>query len=126
MSAGQFTSSFYETDTGVVARIRIQPETAALVIAGSTNAPPAGPATATGSATVSRSRRSNGINARLVRFKFNAAYGEYDAGQVLTLPWLQSGVIETFQRGDAGTYDPDNTGTPAAVTYVGRTAENIN
>jgi len=92
MSTGQFLPAFYESDTGEIHRIRIQPETAALAVGSVTNTIPAGPATNDQQVRVSASRNSFGVKARKVRFRMTTPTtqgGIIAAGEVLELPWLQ-------------------------------------
>lgn len=120
MSAGNFLDAFYETDTGDKTAIRIQPETAALVLAGKTNTIPAGPAIYPTAAKVSGSRKAYGIHARLVRVRFGATPPTgYLPNGVVTLPWLQVDTFASLKKGDTGTY------LGASVTYVGKTPETI-
>jgi hypothetical protein len=61
MSAGAFLDAFYETNFGETIRIKIQPETAALVVQGNTNTIPSG-ANATNEYANVSSRRRRGVN----------------------------------------------------------------
>lgn len=122
MSAGPFLRGFYETEVGNIAPIRLQPETAALSLDGSTNAIPAGPSTAGfPSAQVSRGRRSIGVNARLVRVQFapGAAPTGYKEGVAIALPWFQADSFANLPTGATGTY------LGSSVTLVGKTAESV-
>ena len=122
MSAGAFLNAFYETEVGNIAPIRAQPETAALVLDGTTNAIPAGPATAGfPSAQVSKGRRSIGVNTRLVRVQFapGAAPTGYKEGVAIALPWFQADSFANLPTGATGTY------LSASVVMVGKTAESV-
>lgn len=120
MSAGQFLRAFYELNSGEVASIRIQPETAALVMDGVTNTVPAGPADVPGSAAVSRGNRALGINARKVSIRFTAEPPTgYSDNSVITLPWLQPTTWEALALGSTGTY------LGAGVQLVGKSPERI-
>ena len=120
MSAGQFLNAFYETNSGNIAGIRVQPETAALVLNGVTNTIPAGPADQLASAQVGKGRRSIGINARLVRIRFTGAVPDgYQAGGEIALPWLQFASFEALPKNATGTY------LGVGVTLVGRSSETI-
>lgn len=114
MSTGPFLPAFYESDTGDIHRIRIQPETAALAQGATTNTIPAGPATNDQQVLVSASRNSIGIKARKIRFRMTSPTtvgGIIEAGRVLELPWLQretflqvtrpGGQVLTYQGGSA-------------------------
>ena len=123
MSSGAFLEAFYETDNGDKVRIRTQPETAALVIEGTTNAIPAGPASAGfPSAQVSKGRRSIGINARLVRIQFppGGAPDGYDDRHAIALPWFQSSTFTALPPAGTGTY------LSTVCNFVGKTPEKIN
>lgn len=121
MSAGAFEISKYETDSGAIHPIRIQPETAAAAIGGATNAAPAGAVDGLGSASVSRGRRANGINARLVRLRFTGAPPTgYLANGTVTIPALAPEFYDAAVRGAEATY----LGVAAEVT--GRSPETIN
>lgn len=120
MSAGNFLDAFYETDTGDIAPIRIQPETASLVIASKTNTIPAGPAVIPVAARISGSRRAYGIHARRVRVKFgDSPPTGYQQNGTVTLPWLQVDTFASLKKGDTGTY------LGSSVTYVGKSPEQI-
>ena len=72
MSAGPFTRSFYESDSGLIHPIRLQPETLEAVFDSVDNDPPAGPTTSNISAQVTGSRRGLGLFARYVTLVFTA------------------------------------------------------
>lgn len=121
MSAGAFEITGYETDPGTVHPIRIQPETIAAAIGATTNAAPAGNPTGLGSASVSRGRRANGINARLVRFTFDGTPPTgYLANSTITIPALTPEFYDAAVRGATGTY------LGATVEVSGRSPETIN
>lgn len=107
MSAGDFVNSKYQSDEGGIYGIRVQPETLALTIEGTTNFAPTGAIDQEGLARVSGSRRRIGIKARSVRFRFTAAppEGGYAAGDILTLPILTQAAYNAIPRsGGTGTY----------------------
>jgi hypothetical protein len=122
MSAGAFTISKYECEeTGGIHPIKIQPETLALELNGTTNAAPTGAIDSAPSAQVSRGKRSIGINARTVTFKLTAALSGYKQGSPITLPWLKSGTaFNALKRGQTGTY------LATAVEVIGKSAEKVN
>lgn len=109
MSAGAFTLTGYEADYGdgtAIHPIRIQPETAALVINAVNN---------TGSATVnisnpisaqvSRSRKALGLHSRMVSIRFTATPPTgYLANQILRVPLLNQSIKEVAVAGATGTY----------------------
>lgn len=119
MSAGQFLRTFYELDNGEIAAIRVQPETLNLTIGGTANAAPAGPASVPGSASVSRGRRSNGINARVVRIVFTTPPTGYEGNSPIQLPWLQESSFDDLQTNDAVSY------LGGTGVLIGKTAEKI-
>jgi hypothetical protein len=106
MSAGAFIRSFYETNGGAIARIRVQPETELANIGGTVNDAPAGPPTVSTTVKVSKGRREYGIGPRKVGFVFDA--GEepdgYKAGATYYLPVLTRAVYDGFVVGDVITY----------------------
>ncbi len=126
MSQGTFLQDAkYETDTGVVHPIRIQPETPSLTLNAVANAQPAG---AVGSnlpsARVSSGRNSFGINARLVRFRFTGTLPPgYAMNGILTLPVLTPTAFNSFGKSQTGTYTLE--GTDYDIAFVGKTPETI-
>lgn len=121
MSAGAFQVSKYETDAGAIHPIRVQPETLAAAIGATTNAAPTEAVDGEGSASVSGGRRSNGINARLVRLKFGATPPTgYLPNGVTTIPALTPEFYDAATRGAEATY----LGSPATVS--GRSPETVN
>jgi len=97
MSAGAFQTSLYQSNfTGSVHPIRIQPETLAMTLGGTANAPATGTAVLP-SAQVSKGKRSIGINARSITIKFatGTAPATYKAESPITLPWLQNNAAFT-------------------------------
>lgn len=127
MSAGEFANVTYESDGGLIFPIKIQPETETLILATITNVRPTG-AVGAGlpSAKVSGSRRSIGVNARLVRFKFTGAIpdGYISTCGVLTLPVLTPAAYAAYVKSTVGTYTLGGTAYP--VEYVGKTPETVN
>jgi len=121
MSAGAFEISKYETDSGAIHPIRVQPETLAATIDGNTNAAPAGAVDGLGSASVSRGRRANGINARLVRLRFSGTPPTgYLTNGTVTIPALTPEVYDAAIKGATGTY------LGASVIVSGRSPETVN
>lgn len=124
MSAGDFQDSFYETDNGDIVPIRIQPETASLILNAVTNASAVGPpAPGFPTAKVSGGRREFGINARLVRLRFTGTLPPgYSGGKsIITLPVMLSSVWAGYGKGQTGTYTLN--GTAYDVIFVGKTGE---
>lgn len=120
MSAGNFLDAFYKTDNGDIAPIRIQPESASLVVGGNTNTIPAGPANFPAPVKVSGSRRTYGIHARLVRVRFGSTPPTgYQQNGTVTIPWLDPDTWRSLSKGMTGTY------LGSSVTYVGKSPEVI-
>lgn len=121
MSAGAFQIEAYETDPGTIHAIRVQPETLAATIGGTANAAATGAIVGLGSASVSRGRRANGINARLVRLRFTGTppTGYLENGTV-TIPALTPEFYDAAIRGATGSY------LGVAVEVSGRSPETIN
>lgn len=125
MSAGPRTNTVYESGGGLFFPISIQPETLTLTLNSVVNAAPANPAGAgLPSATVSRGRRANGVNARLVRIKFTGTPpAGYKADSPIALPVLQAAAYAAYGKGQTGTYNLN--GTDFAVEFVGKTPETV-
>jgi len=106
MSAGAYIRSFYETNGGGIARIRLQPETELANIGGTVNDAPAGPPTIATSVKVSKGRREYGISPRKVGFVFDdgEAPEGYKEGQLYYIPVLTRAVYDSFAVGDTITY----------------------
>lgn len=123
MSSGAFLESFYTTDNGDICNVRTQPETLALVVEGTTNEGPAGPASpGFPSAQVSKGRNSIGINTRLVRIQFppGGAPTGYSDRNPIALPWFNPTTFAALPPRGTGTY------LGSACNYIGKTAEDIN
>lgn len=110
MSAGQFIRSFYETNGGAIARIRVQPETELANIGGTVNDAPAGPPTVTTTVKVSKSRREYGIGPRKIGIAFDVAPTGYEPGNIYYIPVLTRAVYDGVVVGET-------------ITYLGQTAE---
>jgi hypothetical protein len=126
MSAGDFTKSVYESNTGAFYKIRIQPETLTLTFNTQANVAGSGtPASQTPSAKVSGNRNSIGVNARLVRVKFTTTVPPgYSGGKdTITLPVLTPSTYNTWVDDAIGTYTLG--GTNYDVQLIGRTPEKI-
>lgn len=125
MSAGPRTNTVYESGSGLFFPISIQPETLTLTLNNVPNAAPANsPGAGLPSATVSRGRRANGVNARLVRIKFTGTPPTgYKADSPIALPVLQAATYASYGKGQTGTYNLN--GTDFNVEYVGKTPETV-
>lgn len=122
MSAGKFNLQKYEVNTGEICPIRVQPETTQLTLNGVINAQAAGSQTqGYPRATVSGSRRRNGVHARTVTIVFltTPSAGGYAEGGSVTLPVFQKTVWEGYSDGNEGTY------LGANVRFSYKTAEKI-
>lgn len=127
MSAGAFTTNaVYEDNFGNFYPITVQPETIAVTINGQANAEGAGPLPDNRpSVSVSKGRRANGVNARLVRFRFTGTLPPgYLMNGIISLPVLTPTAYNAYSKGQTGTYTLNGTGYDVAV--VGRTPETIN
>ena len=119
MSAGAFGVARYETDEGNLCNVKIQPETIAAVVNGTTNSIPVGSTNQEASAIVSGGR-GNGVFCRKVRLQFTGtAPTGYQAGGVVVIPWLVRSAWAAIKKNDTGTY------LGAAVRVVGKTAERV-
>ena len=125
MSAGPFLKRGYEANDGKMFPIRIQPETITLDIAGNVNTAGAlAGEPGLPSVDVGKSRRSNGVHARLVRFKFTGTPpAGYTPNSTLTLPILKPETYNALSDGATGTYTL--LGQSHAIEYVGKTPEKI-
>lgn len=115
MSSGRFVRTFYELDNGEIARARVQPET----IAGF-NVAPAGPATLSGSARMTSSRRRFGINARAITGAWvGSPPAGYDDRTPVRVPILTPDVYNGLELGDTVSY------LGGSLEVIGKTAEKI-
>lgn len=122
MSAGEFRISRYQTNTGILVPIKIQPETADATFGGVINLAQSGAAQpGWPSATVSSSRRGIGIHPRTVQVKMTAGMpASYLEKQSYSIPCLSESVWDGVAKGQAVGYQG---GTGEVVS---KTAENIN
>lgn len=104
MSAGTFLKTKYETNAGAVHPIRAQPETLAAVIAGVTNAAPAGPVTNGISARVSNGNREFGLKPRGVTLEWTGAIPEGYSGDPIYIPALTPAFYNAAVKEATGTY----------------------
>jgi hypothetical protein len=121
MSSGEFSNSKYESNSGRVYFAKVQPETLALDIGGSTNDAPAGAIDQEVSAKMNGSRREIGVNARSVSLSWTASPPTgYDANGVVRVPIMTPTFFDSITRGATGTY------LGAAVEVVGKSPEAVN
>lgn len=118
MSSGIFLDAFYEADNGAIARIRIQPETAATAIGAAPNVIPAGPADQLASAIARKGRREIGLGARYIGVSFATPPSGYTS-EVLYIPILTPAVFNAANLGDSVTY------LGATGVLISKTAEDI-
>lgn len=104
MSSGQFIRSFYETNGGAIARIRVQPETELANIGGTVNDGAAGPPTVATTVKVNKGRREYGIGPRKVGFVFDVPPTGYEPGNIYYIPVMTRSVYDGAVVGDAMTY----------------------
>ena len=118
MSAGAFTRTFYESDTGLIHPVRLQPETLDAVFDSTDNDPPAGPTTSEISAQVTGSRRGLGLFARYVTVSFTATPpAGYLAGGTYRITVPDPAVFDAITPLSTGTY------LSTAIIVISKTAE---
>ena len=119
MSAGEFVTALYTDNDLEVHKIRIQVETAQLVIGDGTNASSAGPATSNEWVKASQGARSFGLSPRKLRIRFTSGNepAGYLAGQFYEVVVFDPLLWETVTEQDTGTY----LGEP--MTVKGKIAE---
>lgn len=119
MSAGGFLDAFYTTNAGEVVRIKIQPETAALVVQGNTNTIPSGTGASNEYANVS-SRGRRGVNARKVGVRFTGTPpAGYKPDSTIYVPWLNPATFPDPRGDKEATY------LSAPAEFVGVSPERI-
>lgn len=106
MSAGAFIRSFYETNGGAIARIRVQPETELAQIGGQPNDAPAGPPTVSTTVKVNKGRREYGIGPRKIGIVFDDGQAPtgYKPGQIYYIPVLTRARYDAAVVGGTVTY----------------------
>lgn len=108
MSSGEFTTTAkYESNTGTIHPIRLQPET----LAAFGNAVPAGAIDSPISAVVSLTRRQRGLRPRYITVRFTAEKTDYATGGLYRIPICTATVWAGINVGATGTY----LGTAAVV-----------
>lgn len=123
MSAGSFVFTKYESSYStdfLIHPIKVQPETIAADIGGEINDPPVDVVNNPIVASVSGSRRSNGLIARRIRIKLNADQTPptgYSAQSVTSIPVLTTRAFATATKGATVIYLGVN------WTIVGRVGE---
>jgi hypothetical protein len=122
MSAGEFEISIYETNEGNFAAVKIQPETAAAIVDNVTNAAGAGPVNQEARASVSKGKRTNGINCRRVTLEWTGTVPTGYSGDPVTIPALTPAFYAACNPNNAsatGTYLGEQ------VRAVGRSPETV-
>lgn len=108
MSAGSFKNSKYADNSGIIYRIRIQPETEELVIDNVPNDPPSGsPLPGSGWAKVAGGTRQRGVYPRKIGVKFTGSVPDgYKPGGTHYIPVLKRESLGdyTVVEGLTGTY----------------------
>lgn len=120
MSAGAFVSSRYQVETGnggTIHPIKVQPETLVLTINSVANTAPAGATTSRLIAQTSGSRRSYGVHAAKVSFRFVTAPAGYKQDSIITLPMLNTPIRAEAVLGAEGTYLGED------IVVVGKSTE---
>lgn len=119
MSAGNFSNSKYEADSGTIYRIKVQPETVSASIGGA-NTAPAGTIDGEGSARVGGGNRQYGIKARSVTIRFTATPPDgYAENQTYRVPILTPTRYNAINIGTTGTY------LGVACEVVGKNPERV-
>jgi|SRR5687768_10503033 len=122
MSTGNFLQAFYRSSfTGEIHPIRIQPESASLVIGEQTNTIPAGPATDPRQAQVSQRRGIGLFPAKVGVRVLTPGTSGFAIGSVHYVPWLDSTTLASVvePKFQTGTYQG------AAVRVVGYSPERV-
>lgn len=105
MSAGSFTGSKYQSDTGDIHYIKVQPETIAATLGGTANAPLPGAIDSVFAAEVNRGARAYGLRPRKVTISFEADVPDgYRPYTSISIPILSASVFSGIGVGDAVTY----------------------
>ena len=109
MSAGDFINSRYESNSGRIYGIKVQPETLAFAFGGVSNGAPAGAVTEEVSARVGGGNKAYGMKARSVTLRSPSGTGTLPAGykpdQLLRVPILVPDLWESLPpRGGTATY----------------------
>lgn len=119
MSAGAFTSSKYESNSGAIYRMRVQEETINAIIGPVANSPVASAVDQEVSAKASGGKREIGMIARTVTLRFTGAPPANYSGDDVTIPVLTQATFDswTTPASQTGTY------LDADVEVVGQSAE---
>lgn len=106
MSAGRFVDVVYQSDTGELHLMTIQPETAEADIAGTPNAAPAGPATSDFWFQRNRGATEYGGKPRFIRMRWNVggAPAGYSENSSILIPVLSAATYNSAVIGSAVSY----------------------
>lgn len=119
MSAGAFTTSRYESDSGGIFRIRVQPETLAADIDSISNGPPAGAINQPVSAKARGNKREYGVIARTVTLEFTGTPPTGYLGSNVIVPCLTPDTYQFWTE----TLEKTGTYLSAPVKVVGQSPE---
>jgi len=119
MSAGNFSDSKYESNSGSIYKIRVQPETLTATIGGTANDAVVSDVDQEVSAKASGGKREIGMIARTVTLRFTGTPPTNYSGDDVTIPVVKQTTFDswTTPADQAGTY------LGAAVKVVGQSAE---
>lgn len=119
MSAGTFTISKYEADSGEIHPIRVQPETITATV-GAANSAPTGSVSNSLFARVGGGNRAYGIRARYATVRFTGTLPTgYAENQTLRIPILSEATFDQIVPGEStGSY----LGSPIVVVSKVREA----
>lgn len=105
MSQGSFTGSKYQSDTGDVHFIKVQPETIAATLGGTANAAVPGAIDSVFAAEVNRGARAYGLRPRKVTIAFEENVPDgYRPYTSLSIPVLSASVFAGVSIGDSVSY----------------------
>lgn len=120
MSSGTFSKTKYESDSGTIHPIRVQPETVGITVGGGTNAAPAGALDSPISAKVSAGNRAFGLKARSITIAFlDTAPTGYKVGSYIRLPILTPTRYSGVAAGQTFSY------LGQTATVIGKNPERV-
>lgn len=104
MSAGVFERTRYESNSGRIYSIEVQPETLLAEFNAVANAAPVGAVNQEVTARARGSKRAYGVTARKVLVQFTASLPTGYSGDPLYIPILTPTVFNGIEKDQAGTY----------------------
>lgn len=119
MSSGAYLNSKYQSDSGNVYPIRVQPETTSATINSVANAAPAGAIDQEVSAKVSKGNRGIGVKPRSVTVRWTAAPDGYEPTSLIRIPILTQTVYNGITKGQTVSY------LGASGTVVSKSPERV-